>query len=83
MSNREDYKILDGLILKRIRACAVPVKFVSIYGGELKTECERLQSQHKHIEPFRFCDRRLQVLRKAGHIRFTRGGWIKANAGER
>jgi hypothetical protein len=83
VNRREDYSTLDELILKRITACAVPTKFVSIYGGELKSECERLQSKHKNVEPFRFCDRRLQALRKAGLIRFTRGGWIRTNAGVR
>lgn len=79
--SKEDFKVLDELILKRVGVC--PIKFAAIYGIEVQKECKRLQMESCHIEAFRFCDRRLQALRKAGVIKYTRDGWVKTLARER
>jgi hypothetical protein len=78
--SQEDFKVLDEQILKRVGAD--PIKFVAIYGGAVQEECRRLQGKSSHIEAFRFCDRRLQALRKAGVIRYTRDGWVKNGVGD-
>lgn len=77
--SKEDFKVLDELILKRVGVC--PIKFAAVYGGAVQEECKRLQGVLPHIESFRFCDRRLQALRKAGVIRYTRAGWVKNGVG--
>lgn len=79
--SKDDFKVLDELILKRVGVC--PIKFAAVYGGAVQEECRRLHGILSHIEPFRFCDRRLQALRKSGVIRYTRDGWVKNGAGER
>lgn len=62
--SKEDFKVLDELILRRVGVC--PIKFAAVYSGAVHEECRRIQGKLSHIVAFRFCDRRLQALRKAG-----------------
>jgi len=72
------YNTLDAAILNKIGGH--PVKFVSIYVRDVVDECKYLAEATGAKEAFRLCDRRLQALRKAGKIKSTTKGWIRAQA---
>ena len=81
-SMSEKYEKLDALILNSIGAH--PKAFSAINLGAVEQECVRISKEEGKIRspfgvsPFRICDRRLQALRKAGKIRSTTKGWIRA-----
>ncbi|KVD80767.1 hypothetical protein WS62_25950 [Burkholderia sp. ABCPW 14] len=76
------YEKLDALILSKIGVA--PIRFASIYGGDIKDESDRIVSEqgprslYGFADPWRIVDRRLQSLRKAGKIRSTPKGWVRA-----
>ena len=73
----EKYEKLDALILNSIGGH--PKMFGEIYAHVVMMECERLEkSDRSQSTPRRYLDRRLQALRKAGKIRSTTKGWIRA-----
>lgn len=72
------YDKLDIMIRDRIAGGAK--QFSAIFAAEVQAECLRLaaldgtrRSPHG-VSPIRMCDRRLQALRRAGHIRFNGSG---------
>jgi hypothetical protein len=76
------YEKLDALILASIGH--VPKKFVGINAGAVRTESERIAKDEAtprtrgEVVGWRIVDRRLQALRKAGKIRATTKGWVRA-----
>ncbi|MFA8393299.1 hypothetical protein ACEPUD_24600 [Burkholderia ubonensis] len=68
------YEKLDALILDQVGE--KPRRFDSIFAViEVYAECCTFKSVR---EPFRVLDLRLQALRKAGKIRSTSTGWVRA-----
>ncbi|MBU9340665.1 hypothetical protein [Burkholderia multivorans] len=76
------YETLDALILGNIGHA--PKKFAEINTGPVWQESERIGREESRPTTFgevvgwRIVDRRLQALRKAGKIRSTSKGWVKA-----
>ncbi|PFH29083.1 hypothetical protein [Burkholderia sp. JKS000303] len=76
------YEKLDALILAAISE--EPKKFASINVGQVRTESDLIgrEESRPHIcgevTGWRIVDRRLQALRKAGHIKATGKGWVRA-----
>ncbi|MEK7916605.1 hypothetical protein AAB988_29630 [Burkholderia contaminans] len=76
------YEKLDALILEAISE--TPKKFISVNAGQVRVESERLSKEESRphicgeVVGWRIVDRRLQALRKAGKIRSTSKGWVKA-----
>ncbi|WAS56245.1 hypothetical protein MK974_24405 [Burkholderia ambifaria] len=76
------YQKLDALILTAIGD--VPKKFAFIDVGAVRTESERISKEEENprtrgeVVAWRMVDRRLQALRKAGKIRSTSTGWVRA-----
>ncbi|WP_175787545.1 hypothetical protein [Burkholderia anthina] len=76
------YTALDALILVSIDE--TPKKFFVINSGQVRTESDRLAKEESRphicgeVAGWRIVDRRLQALRKAGKIRSTSTGWVKA-----
>jgi hypothetical protein len=74
------YENLDKAILNKMGGH--PQMFGAINVRDVREECERIASgDPKKAEGFRILDRRLQALRKAGKIKFTKKGWLRASAG--
>lgn len=79
-----NYEKLDALIINAIGGH--PKQFDDIFSRTVKEECERLVKvagtsprMPLGVPSYRFCDRRVQALRKAGKIRFVKGsmgGWV-------
>lgn len=67
-----DYTVLDAAIIKQIKAGTDP------YAHPAATEATMLSREAGgKKDPFRYIDSRLQVLRKQGHISYSRQtGWI-------
>ncbi len=80
------YDRLDAAILSAIgngRATFTQIHSLrSIYSLTTDLSAESWKPRSGTTEPFRFLDRRLQALRKAGKIEFTGGSWVKAGSGE-
>ena len=72
------YNELDSKILTKISGHPTP--FSSLYVKDVAEECIRLATEENKPEPFRILDRRLQALRKAGMIRSTTKGWVRAKS---
>ncbi|EOG9328785.1 TPA: hypothetical protein MIC13_22515 [Klebsiella pneumoniae] len=72
------YNELDSKILTKISG--YPTPFSSLYVKDVAEECIRLATEENKPEPFRILDRRLQALRKAGVIRSTTKGWVRAKS---
>ncbi|HIE9644323.1 TPA: hypothetical protein ACXRWH_001103 [Klebsiella pneumoniae] len=70
------YELLDSKIMSEIDAHPTP--FSSLYVRGVAEECVRIAKDENKPEPFRILDRRLQALRKAGKIRSTSKGWVRA-----
>ncbi|SEU36409.1 hypothetical protein SAMN03159335_05444 [Burkholderia cepacia] len=76
------YEKLDALILGSIDD--TPKKFVTVNAAQVRQESERLAREeckpttHGDVVGWRIVDRRLQALRKAGKIRSTTKGWVRA-----
>ncbi|MBR8234658.1 hypothetical protein K6W26_22870 [Burkholderia sp. AU42008] len=76
------YQNLDALILAAIDE--TPKKFVFINAGPVRVESERIAQDEAtprtrgEVVGWRVIDRRLQALRKAGKIRSTSTGWVRA-----
>ncbi|HBY6599165.1 hypothetical protein DW199_22570 [Klebsiella pneumoniae] len=70
------YELLDSKIMKKIGGDPSP--FSSLYVRDVAEECSRIAKEENKPEPFRILDRRLQALRKAGKIRSTSKGWVRA-----
>ncbi|MCP6327293.1 hypothetical protein NL460_13985 [Klebsiella pneumoniae] len=70
------YELLDSKILNKIGGHPTP--FSSLYVRDAAEECVRIAKDENKPEPFRILDRRLQALRKAGKIRSTSKGWVRA-----
>ncbi|KVO11739.1 hypothetical protein [Burkholderia ubonensis] len=74
------YEKLDALILAAIDG--TPKKFAAINVGAVRQESERIGREESRPTTFgevigwRIVDRRLQVLRKGGKIKYTSKGWI-------
>ncbi|WP_313471248.1 hypothetical protein [Atlantibacter hermannii] len=72
----EKYKALDQMILNKIGGHPTP--FHKIYVRDVQVESERIASEGGTDYPFRFVDRRLQSMRKAGLIKNVTGkGWVR------
>ncbi|WP_176016621.1 hypothetical protein [Burkholderia sp. BCC0398] len=76
------YEKLDSLILAQIGDA--PVSFTQLRGCRaLMTECDRhakeagTKRSRYGVDDWRVLDRRLQALRKAGHIKATGKGWVR------
>ncbi|SAJ91472.1 hypothetical protein [Burkholderia multivorans] len=68
------YEKLDELILREVGE--KPISFNAIFAvAAIYTECRSFIAAR---EPFRVLDGRLQALRKAGKIRSTSKGWVRA-----
>ncbi|MCG0582128.1 hypothetical protein L6Q82_29580 [Burkholderia cenocepacia] len=68
------YQKLDALILEATGE--KPRRFDSIFAvAEIYAECRQFLTERS---PYRVLDGRLQVLRKAGKIRSTSKGWVRA-----
>jgi hypothetical protein len=80
MKNASKFDVIDKAILARMTA--QPLPFGAINVGPVREESERLaKSDGKELkDAFRFTDRRLQALRKAGKIRATTKGWVLAES---
>ncbi|PRH42025.1 MULTISPECIES: hypothetical protein [Burkholderia] len=76
------YEKLDAMIFASIGH--VPKRFVSINAGPVRIESERIAKDDAtprtrgEVVGWRIVDRRLQALRKAGKIRATGKGWVRA-----
>lgn len=70
------YELLDSKIMSKIDA--YPTPFSSLYVRDVAEECVSIAKDENKPEPFRILDRRLQALRKAGKIRSTSKGWVRA-----
>ncbi len=70
------YELLDSKIMNKIGGHPVP--FSSLYVRDVVEECKKIAAEENKPEPFRILDRRLQALRKAGEIRSTTKGWVRA-----
>ncbi|KVP59306.1 hypothetical protein WJ91_12580 [Burkholderia ubonensis] len=76
------YQKLDALIIAAIDQ--TPKKFASINTGDVRQESDRLGREESRPTTFgevvgwRIIDRRLQALRKAGKIKATGKGWVRA-----
>ncbi|HBS7279532.1 TPA: hypothetical protein MAQ12_004303 [Klebsiella pneumoniae] len=70
------YELLDLKIMSKIDAH--PTLFSSLYVRDVAEKCRRIAKDENKPEPFRILDRRLQALRKAGKIRSTSKGWVRA-----
>ncbi|SVT93382.1 MULTISPECIES: hypothetical protein [Klebsiella] len=70
------YELLDSKIMSKIDVHPTP--FSSLYVRDVAEECVRIAKDENKPEPFRILDRRLQALRKAGKIRSTSKGWVRA-----
>ncbi|HBS5791009.1 TPA: hypothetical protein MAK87_002420 [Klebsiella pneumoniae] len=70
------YELLDSKIKSKIDAHPTP--FSSLYVRDVAEECVSIAKDENKPEPFRILDRRLQALRKAGKIRSTSKGWVRA-----
>ncbi|KVN73860.1 hypothetical protein WT15_23745 [Burkholderia stagnalis] len=76
------YEKLDALILEAIGD--TPKKFAAINVGPVRTESERIAREEVtprtrgDVVAWRMVDSRLQALRKAGKIRSTSTGWVRA-----
>lgn len=70
---KPDYTKLDAAILKRI-ACAKCICTWNLYAMDVQTEALQLGLR----DGYRVAIRRIQALRKAGHIRYQRKpeGWV-------
>lgn len=87
MTKRTDYSALDAALLSRIKGGIV--SFTAIQSGEVRDIAEELARAHPNYKTryptpgWRFIDRRLQVLRKAGLIRYQRKpeGWVLCEKG--
>lgn len=66
---------LDGLIVSRI--ARAPCTFTELQGKGLRDAADVLARVDRHgfKEGGRFIDRRLQVLRKADRIAYSKGRW--------
>lgn len=73
------YEDLDKAIMNKMGGH--PQAFGAINVRDVREECERIASAEPgKAEAFRVLDRRLLALRKAGKIRSTTKGWVRANA---
>ncbi|HBV6414240.1 TPA: hypothetical protein MD306_002645 [Klebsiella variicola] len=70
------YELLDSKIMSKIDVHPTP--FSSLYVRDVAEECVCIAKDENKPEPFRILDRRLQALRKAGKIRSTSKGWVRA-----
>ncbi|WP_175878849.1 hypothetical protein [Burkholderia sp. BCC0097] len=76
------YEKLDALIVASIDE--TPKKFAAVNTGAVREESERLAREECRPTTFgevvgwRIVDRRLQAVRKAGNIRSTSKGWVRA-----
>ncbi|WP_342705200.1 hypothetical protein OHZ10_29420 [Burkholderia arboris] len=76
------YQKLDALILAAIDE--TPKKFAEINTGAVRLESDRIGREETPPTAFgdvvgwRIVDRRLQAVRKAGKIRSTSKGWVRA-----
>lgn len=71
------YENLDKAIMNKMGGH--PQMFGAINVRDVREECESIASTEPgKAEPFRILDRRLQALRKAGKIRSTTKGWMRA-----
>ncbi|HDT6091303.1 TPA: hypothetical protein QHD31_005772 [Raoultella ornithinolytica] len=70
------YELLDSKIMNKIGGHPAP--FSSLYVRDVVEECKKIAAEENKPEPFRILDRRLQALRKAGKIRSTPKGWVRA-----
>lgn len=70
------YEVLDLKIMNKIGG--QPKPFSSVYVRDVAEECKKIAAEENKPEPFRILDRRLQALRKAGQIRSTSKGWVRA-----
>lgn len=77
MKNQGKYNALDTAILHKIGGH--PQGFTAINVRDVREESERLAALDgkDKKDAFRFVDRRLQALRKAGKIKSTTKGWIR------
>lgn len=83
-TTKTKYEKLDALITTAIVGSSID--FNSIYQRNVKKECERIADEDnkardlpkwREIHGWRILDRRLQALRKAGKIQYTRKGWVR------
>lgn len=79
------YEKLDAMIVAQIDD--TPRSFTYLRGCRaLMAECERhakeagTKRSRYGVDDWRVLDRRLQVLRKAGKIKATGKGWVRAEA---
>ncbi|SXA09917.1 hypothetical protein [Klebsiella pneumoniae] len=70
------YELLDSKIMNNVDENPTP--FSSLYVSDVAAECRRIAKDECKPEPCRILDRRLQALRKAGKLRSTSKGWVRA-----
>lgn len=66
------YAKLDGLILTAVVSGSN--KFALIFAGDVRREAETLAGVNE--DAFRYVDRRLQALRRAGKLTHVNGKWV-------
>ncbi|MEQ0006755.1 hypothetical protein ABLU95_11035 [Klebsiella sp. GG_Kp146] len=71
------YTEFDRKIMEKIGV--TPITFHLLFShDDIPVECKKIAMKEGKSEPFRILDRRLQALRKAGEIRSTSKGWVRA-----
>ena len=72
-----NYSTLDALILAHLSNFPDGAMNKDLLKSEVLSECSRLSRDNAGKPAFRFLDKRLQVLRKAGIIYFnSKAGWF-------
>lgn len=82
MKPQHDYTNIDAAILSELKSGSK--NFTQLQFGYVKKEALKLENEEFPTPAFRFIDRRLQALRKAGKITYsTKSGWsLVENGGE-
>lgn len=68
------YDALDRMIIERL-ALDGPLKFAALHTDAISMECDHLEIIGGVLS-FRILDQRLQSLRSAGRILYSRCGWV-------